>query len=250
MDDKKELLHIQILPAARHPEFEQRESGVTHTSYAEEQAFYALIERGDTEAIRQSLQKYLSACVVIGHLSDNATRQMQYWAVCCITLGIRAAIRGGLDEMTAFNLSDQYIMQVDRMTCAGEIVAYLEKIVVELTQLVHRHSVSRYPAQVRRCLHYIEQHLHESIRTETLAEIAHFSPDYFCRYFKKHVGMTPGQYIMEQKLQCARGMIENGFDVHTTAYYLDFCSQTYFITCFKKAYGLTPHQYAVQHLKK
>lgn len=247
--EQKGKLQITVLPNVKNPEFEQRESGIVHTSYDEEEAFFDLIERGDTEAIRQALQKYLSACVVIGHLSDNATRQMQYWAICCITLGIRAAIRGGLDEMTAFNLSDQYIMQVDRMTCAGEIVAYLEKIVEELTQLVHRHSVSRYPAQIRRCLHYIEQHLHDSIRIEALAELAHFSPDYFCKYFKRHVGMTPVQYIMDQKLRCARGMIENGFDLHTIAYYLGFCSQTYFITCFKRAYGLTPHQYAVQHRK-
>lgn len=247
--DQTSKLQITVLPNTKDPEFEQRESGIVHTSYDEELAFFALIERGDTEAIRQTLQKYLYACVVIGHLSDNATRQMQYWAVCCITLGIRAAIRGGLDEMTAFNLSDQYIMQIDRMARGEEITAYLEKIVVELTQLVHRHSVSRYPAQIRHCLHYIEQHLHESIRIEALAEIAHFSPDYFCKYFKRYVGMTPVQYIMEQKLQCARGMIENGFDLHTIAYYLGFCSQTYFITCFKKAYGLTPHQYAVQHRK-
>lgn len=247
--EQKGNLQISVLPNTKDPEFEQRESGIVHTSYDEEQAFYALIERGDTEAIQQTLQKYLSARVVVGHLSDNATRQMQYWAVCCITLGIRAAIRGGLDEMTAFNLSDQYIMQIDRMAHGEEIAHYLEKIVVELTQLVHEHSVSRYPAQIRRCLHYIGQHLHESIRIETLAEIAHFSPDYFCKYFKRHVGTTPVQYIMDQKLRCACGMIENGFDLHTIAYYLGFCSQTYFITCFKKAYSLTPHQYAVQHRK-
>ena len=245
----EQKIRIKVLPYAKNPEFEQRESGIVHTSYAEEETFYSLIERGDTESIRQALQNYISATVVVGHLSDNATRQMQYWAVCCITLGIRRAIRGGLDEMTAFNLSDQYIMQIDRLSSAEEILAYLEKIVVELTQLVHERSVSRYPAQIRQCLHYIEQHLHESIGIGDLAGIAHFSTDYFRKYFKKYVGVTPGQYIMEQKLRYAREMLEKGFDQRTIAYYLGFCSQTYFITCFKKAYGLTPHQYVVRSAK-
>lgn len=245
----EQKIQIKVLPYTKNPEFEQRESGIAHTSYAEEEAFYSLIERGDTESIRQAIQNYISSTVIVGHLSNNATRQMQYWAVCCITLGIRHAIRGGLDEMTAFNLSDQYIMQIDRLTSAEEMLAYLEKIVVELTQLVHERSVSRYPAQIRQCLHYIEQHLHEAIKTETLAEAAHFSPDYFRRYFKTHVGMTPRQYIMEQKLRYAREMLENGFDQRTIAYYLGFCSQTYFITRFKKMYGLTPHQFTVRHGK-
>lgn len=247
--EQNDKIQITVLPHVKNPEFEQRESGLAHTSYAEEKAFYSLIERGDTESIRQALTKYLSARVVVGHLSDNAMRQMQYWAVCCITLGTRYAIRGGLDEMTAFNLSDQCIMQIDRMTTAADIIAYLEKIVLELTQLVRDRSAGRYPVQLQKCLHYIEQHLHESIGIGDLAGIAHFSTDYFRKYFKKHVGVTPGQYITARKLHCAREMLERGFEQRTIAYYLGFCSQTYFITCFKKAYGVTPHQYAVQSAK-
>ncbi len=249
MGKKSDLVRIQILPASRDPEFQQRESGLTHTSYAEENDFYAIIEHGDTEAIRQALQKYLSSCVVVGHLSDDRVRQMQYWAVCCITLGTRAAIRGGLDEMTAFNLSDRYIMQIDHLFSGEAIVAFLEKIVVELTKLVYEQNVGRYPVQIRSCLHYIEHHLHEEISMETLAELTYFTPDYFRKYFKLHVGVTPRQYIAERKLLCAQEMLKKGSDERTITYSLGYCSQSYFIYCFKKRFGLTPHQYASRSIR-
>uniref|UniRef100_UPI003FEDFF35 hypothetical protein n=1 Tax=Candidatus Fimivicinus sp. TaxID=3056640 RepID=UPI003FEDFF35 len=84
-----ELLNIQILPHADNPSFEQREDGVTHTSYQEETAFFAFVQQGNVEMVKQRLEAYLSSGIVIGRLSNNSIRQMQYWAVCCITLGIR-----------------------------------------------------------------------------------------------------------------------------------------------------------------
>ena len=42
-----ELLNIQILPQADDPSFEQRESGMAHTSYREETAFLSAIHHGD-----------------------------------------------------------------------------------------------------------------------------------------------------------------------------------------------------------
>lgn len=247
--EKQEKLKIQVIPHTGHPLFEQRESGVVHTSYAEETAFFSLVEHGNVNAIQQALKKYTSSFVVIGHLSDDTIRQMRYWAVCCVTLGTRYAIRGGLDESTAFNLSDRHIMQIDRLTSGKEIVSYLEKSVIELARLVQQDNFNRYPVQIQSCLHYIQQHLHESIQTKTLAKQANFSIDYFRKYFKSHVGMTPTQYIMEQKLLAACKLIKSGMNTQSIPYYLGYCSQTYFITCFKRRFGLTPHRYAIQHIK-
>ncbi len=242
--------HIEVLPKSVHPASEQRETGVTHTSYQEESAFYALIERGDTQRLAQTLEQYFSTAVIVGHLSDNPTRQMQYWAVCCITLGIRAAIRGGLEEMAAFNLSDQYIMQVDQLHSSGEIMRYLGKIVMELTELVRKKAHRDCPASVRKCLHYIDAHLHETVRLAELAALTGLSAAYLSKLFHQYVGKTIGAYIMEQKLEAAQKLLEEGRGQKEIAYMLGFCSQTYFITRFKEAYGITPHRYAAACRKK
>lgn len=239
--------HIEVLPKAAS---EQRESGAAHTSYQEEAAFYALIEQGDTQRLAQTLKHYFSAAVTVGHLSDNPTRQMQYWAVCCITLGIRAAIRGGLEEMVAFHLSDQYIMQVDQLHSSGEIMRYLEQIVLELTELVRKKAHRDCPASIRKCLRYIDAHLHEPVRLAGLSALTGLSPAYLSRLFHQYIGKTTSAYIMEQKLAAAQKLLEEGRGQKEIAYMLGFCSQTYFITCFKEAYGITPYRYAAACRKK
>lgn len=241
-----ELLNIQILPHVDNLSFEQRESGVTHTSYQEETAFFSFVQQGNVEMVKRQLGAYLSSGIVIGRLSNNSIRQMQYWAVCCITLGIRYAIQGGLNEMQAFNLSDRYIMQVDTFTTGEEIVEYLKRIVLEITSLVHEAARSNCPLKIRSCLDYIDRHLHEPVRLADLAEVAGLSEDYLSKLFKKHVGKTVRDYIMEQRLEAAKAMLRGKGDQKMIAYDLGFCSQTYFITCFRKAYGVTPHQYAAQ----
>lgn len=242
--EPKQLINIQVLPRTENPSFEQRETGVLHTSYLEETAFYSQIQQGNTETVQQMLSKYLTSAVVIGRLSENPVRQMQYWAVCCITLGTRYAIQGGLEEMLAFNLSDQYIMQIDRLDSTEEITRYLGAIVLELTDLVRKNAHRNCPSPVRKCLHYIDSHLHETISLTDLAGLTGLSEPYLSRLFKKHVGQTIKNYMMEKKLETAKEMLQREYGQRDIAYDLGFCSQTYFITCFKKAYGITPHQYA------
>lgn len=238
------LLNVQVLKNTNNPLFEQRETGVTHTPYLEETAFYSLIQQGDTEMVRQRLREYFTSAIVVGRLSENPVRQMQYWAVCCITLGIRYAIQGGLEEMQAFNLSDQYIMQVDKLDSAEAIISYLETIVLELTGLVRKRAHRNCPASIRKCLRYIDCHLHETILLTDLAGLTHLSENYLSKLFKAHVGKPVKPYIIGKKLEAASAMLRGNMDQKKIAYDLGFCSQTYFITCFKKAYGVTPHQYA------
>lgn len=242
--EKGQLMNIQILPKTDDPSFEQRESGVTHTTYLEETAFYSLIQQGNTDMVRQLFGKHMAQGIVIGHLSDNSIRQMQYWAVCCITLGIRYAIQGGLEEMQAFNLSDTYIMQIDKFTAAEEIVAYLETIVLELTGLVRENAHGDCPLKIHKCLNYINQHLHETIRISDLAALTNLSENYLSNFFKKHIGVSVRDYIKNKKLEAAKAMLRGECDQKQVAYNLGFCSQTYFITCFREAYGITPHKYA------
>ena len=240
-------LSVQVLPSADDPSFDQRESGVTHTPYNQEAAFFSLVEQGDIEQMRRLMGSHPPAAIVAGHLSDDPLRQMQYLAVCYVTLAIRAAIRGGLTEMTAYNRSDRYISHIDRLALPDEITVYLGRITLELTELVHKNARRGCPVQIRKCFAYIDAHLHETIRLADLAQITGLNKDYLAKLFRKHVGETVQNYIEEKKMQAASAMLCGDCDEKMLGYYLGFCSQTYFITRFRKTFGMTPHQYASLH---
>lgn len=241
---QKDTMQIQTLPGGKNAEFVQRESEITHTSYADEVAFFTLIEQGATEEVMRMFQKFIQPGVVAGRLSDDPVRQMKYFAVCCVTLGTRYAIRGGLAEMRAYRLSDECIHSIDGLSSPEAIASFLGELVPELTNAVRESKRTGCPPQIRKALDYIDRHLHEPIQNSEVAAVAGIQVDYFAKLFKKYVGQTVQNYIMSLKLNEAKCLLERNCDQRMLGYYLGFSSQTYFITCFRKAYGITPHRYA------
>lgn len=242
---KSPLENITVMPESCDPVFTQRELNLAHTSYREETAFFSYVQQGNVEAVKGMLSNITDSGLTVGRMSKSPLRQMQYWAVCCITLGARYAIQGGLDEMQAYNISDRYINAIDVMDSPEKISEYLATSVMEITELVRKSSLRGYPSSVRKCIRYIELHLHENICLSDLEKICNQSGDHLSRLFKKHTGSTVKAYILAKKLKTAKSMLKNDTPPKLVGYYLGFCSQTYFITCFKKAYGITPHRYAV-----
>ena len=220
----------------------ERESGRTHTPYETEQLFYGCIRSGDVPRTKEMMQHLLAQTVVAGKLSYDPLRQMKYWAVCCITLATRAAIEGGLDETTAFNLSDESIRAVDAKGAAQEILAFLQKLCLELTGLVAQSRRQQtYPLAVRKAMHYIHANLHSKLNANVIAEVCGLSPDYLGALFKAHVGQPLGAYLRAERLNTAKQMLaETQKSTSEIAYLLGFCSESYFIKCFRASFGVTP----------
>ena len=217
------------------------ESEVKHTPYETETIFYGCIENGDTQGVRNMMSVLWNNNIVIGRMSNNDLRQMQYFAVCCITLGIRAAIRGGVSEVTAYNLSDEYIQKIDSMKNASQVLEYLSQKAVELAVLVAKNSGKRiaHPI-VKKAANYIEENLYQKITPAQVAEFCCVSKDHLSLLFRQNTGETVAKYILREKLCESRRLINRGFSNSQIAYQLGFCSESHFIAKYKAYYGATP----------
>lgn len=247
---RDEKLNIEILPkGVENPRFQQRESGVVHTSYSLEVAFYNLIKSGDVEGVHGAIGRFMENALVVGRMSNDALRQAQYFAVSCITLATRYAVEGGLMEGEAYNLSDSYIQTIDKMTDVADILQYLVEKAVEITSLVSANKKRlEYPSYVRKAMKYVSAHLHERIRCEDVAAACGVSADYLSSAFKKNVGESLSRYVMKEKLEESKTLLAKGYEYGEIGYYLGFCSQTHYIECFKKEFGTTPKKYAKSNM--
>ncbi|MCM1365282.1 MAG: AraC family transcriptional regulator [Faecalibacterium sp.] len=234
---------VEILP--NNALFDEREHGITHTTYETEKMFYSLIKNGDVENLQKALELLLKNKIVVGRMSDDDLRQMKYTAVCCITLATRYAIQGGLDETIAFNKSDEGIMAIDKMTSGESIFNYLYKMSIELTTLIAKSKRNgKYQYAVKKCLHIINTNLHSKLSVKQLARECELSPDYLSRIFKEDTGVTISQYIKKERLNVAKDMLIHNRSCSEVAYYLGFCSESYFIKCFKEEFGVTPKRFS------
>ncbi len=242
---KEYLKSIEVLPEKQdNLEFWERENQKSHTSYETEILLFSCIMHGDTARLGEYLEKLFRDGIVAGRLSLNSLRQMQYWAVSCITIATRYAIQGGLPEMEAFNLSDSYIRDIDMLEDENEIINYLVKKSFELTTLIKNIKVrSNYPSPIRKCVSFIDKNLHSKITLEELAKNCGLSKDYVSQLFKKTTGKTVTEYIKKRRLSSAKQLLDRGTTISDTAYGLGFCSESYFIACFKAEYKVTPKEY-------
>ncbi|SFD88824.1 AraC family transcriptional regulator [Flavobacterium phragmitis] len=91
---------------------------------------------------------------------------------------------------------------------------------------------------------YIKQNLKENMSLKTLSEKACMSTTSFYRFFKRELGMSPIEYILNEKIKCAKNLLKNPtLQINEVCYLAGFEDANYFIRLFKKHEGITPKQY-------
>lgn len=91
-------------------------------------------------------------------------------------------------------------------------------------------------------IQYIGTHLAEKLDTETLAGLCGYSNSYFSRLFHRTYGVTATQYILQQRLECAKHLLEQPEQsIAQIAESTGFSDSSHFIKLFRKTYGETPN---------
>lgn len=97
---------------------------------------------------------------------------------------------------------------------------------------------------------HIEGNLAASVRLETLAEKAGMSKYHFCRIFKRHIGLTPKQYILSRRIERAKKLLSEGtLLISAIASAVGFSDVGSFTVQFKKFTGTTPLQFKLSHIR-
>jgi AraC family transcriptional regulator len=91
---------------------------------------------------------------------------------------------------------------------------------------------------------YINTHLDLDLKLTELSSIAQISTYHFLRLFKKSVGMTPHQYILQQRIDRAKYLLKSSnLDISEIAFMVGFCDSSHLTRCFKSSLGKTPSQW-------
>lgn len=98
--------------------------------------------------------------------------------------------------------------------------------------------------KIENSLDYINTHLDEPIRVSMLADMDYMSLSAYNKVFAEITGISPGEYILKQKIEKAKELLtESELSVTDIAYKLGFSSSQYFATVFKRFCCETPKMY-------
>jgi AraC-like DNA-binding protein len=98
-------------------------------------------------------------------------------------------------------------------------------------------------ARLRGVQAMIQARCTEAITLDEMAAQAGLSRYHFVRAFKRAIGMTPHAWQVDQRIQRARGLLDQGMGLAEAALHLGFADQSHFQRAFKQRVAATPGEY-------
>ncbi|MED0989842.1 helix-turn-helix domain-containing protein [Bacillus nitratireducens] len=226
-----------------------RRNFIFHSNLSYERVLLDYVKKGRINKIKDIFDYSIVGEAELGLLSKrNRLRSEKNLMITGIALVCRAAIEGGLNNETAFTLSDFYIQQLEELRSLKGILKLMEEAIMDFTNRVHQLNVEKYSATITACQHYIYDHLYDDIKLDHLAQMCHLSPNYLSSLFKKEVGTPLSEYIQRQRVDEAKKLLLlTNYSILDISMWLNFNDQSYFIKIFKKYTGLTPRQFRNDH---
>ncbi|TGE17522.1 AraC family transcriptional regulator [Hymenobacter elongatus] len=129
----------------------------------------------------------------------------------------------------------------------------LQELLIRLMQTNARQTIFQNYAQhltshrFAHVVQYIKRHFTEQITVEKLSELACMSKATFFRLFKREFGLTPVEYIIQERMAEAKRLLRNPVTtVADVCFRAGFNNTAYFQSIFKKHEGITPGLYKKQ----
>ncbi len=126
----------------------------------------------------------------------------------------------------------------------------LKELLIRLVQSQHLQQVqaesitNTNEGRLQYVLHYIHEHLTNKILINDLCRKAYLSRNAFFIWFKEQFGITPVDYINNERLKLGKQLLaENKYSISQISNYCGFNDVNYFVRLFKKTEGITPGAY-------
>lgn len=97
--------------------------------------------------------------------------------------------------------------------------------------------------RIERVKQYIRNNLEKDLSWDTLAEVAALSKYHFLRVFEKEVGLSPHQYVIQQRILRSKKALLRGEPIAEVARQTGFSDQSHFTRHFKRRLRMTPGEY-------
>lgn len=226
--------------------YQKKENEQHNQTYILEEQLLRLVRTGNCEGFKRFA--YSESNFHIGVTGSTALRQLKNNIIITTTLCTRAAIEGGLDYDTAYQLSDYFIQSSERLTSADRLTDLLGKVSYTFAEKV---AQSKTPVstdeRMQKAIRYIQQNVNQHLTVGDVADYAGFSKSYFSAYFRKTLGFSVSAFILRCKLEEGRELLQyTDKSISTISEFLCFSSQSHFHTAFKKQFGITPSEYRKQ----
>lgn len=158
----------------------------------------------------------------------------------------------GIDDPLVYQLGNALVAEFQNgaetdylyaESLSSALVAHLVKKYFSSGRTVQRQPDGLGPRQLANVLAYIEDNLSGRPLLDDLAAVAHASPSHFMALFRKTMGISPHQYLVQRRVERAKNMLmHSDLPAATIASLTGFADQSHLTRRLRRSIGATPGQ--------
>ncbi len=129
------------------------------------------------------------------------------------------------------------------ITCHGKMKAGMYDVISMLSELYRAKKQGKFDI-IMKGISYLESNSDAGTSLAEIARLCNVSTSYFRRLFREYAGVSPKEYIMNNRLEKAMLYLEyENMTVSEIAERLNFTDTAYFSKQFRHKSGMTPNEY-------
>lgn len=123
------------------------------------------------------------------------------------------------------------------------LVIHLLRHYSTFTQPITFENRSLSNTRLQQAIEYIHAHLDRELSLAEVAGVVNISPTYFANLFKHAMGISPHQYVVQQRVEQAKLLLlKTDLAIADIALQVGFSNQSHLTRHFKRLIGVTPKQ--------
>lgn len=155
-----------------------------------------------------------------------------------------SALRAGVSAEVVFPANERCRGEMRFMNSEDQMCSRVHHFTEQVIGMVQNLYDVEFDDFKYRAVSYIHENYRHHVSLDQAAETLGFSPSYFSRTFKEHMGCTFVTYVNEVRIQAAKSeLISTDKDIAQIADSVGFDSVSYFIRVFKRETSMTPGNY-------
>ena len=130
------------------------------------------------------------------------------------------------------------------MICHAMLEALIIKLLRQQTFELDTAPKNKLTKDVTLMKQYMQNHYHQRITLDHLAQVTHLNRYYISHTFKNKVGMSPMEFLNSIRIKESKILLETtNYSITQIATIVGFSNQSYFSETFKQKIGVSPSNY-------
>jgi len=198
------------------------------------------LENGHGKKVRDEIERYMMDIQKKGNMRAQQLKYMHtnFTKSFYCVLGKQHINIGAV-------FSDTYTYE-QYMEAGNHYHTFMEAVDYVLKYLEHTYEMQEDPDanQIEKAIVYIRNNIDKNINRGDVAAHVFLNKEYFSRYFKKHTGYMLKDFILNEKMQFAKNLLESTkLSVSIVASKVGYSNFSHFSRVFRKTEGMTPQEY-------